>query len=233
MSGERLDHHARLRVPQFDLRIFTSGCEPTSVRTEGDTTRLSIVVAGLCDELPGLRIPERHPTIGAGDPTSAIWAECDAFNLHSMFAELGDWLPGVGVPDSDQSVSADRGKSLTVRAKGDAQHTRRVSGDRGDFLARRRVPELHGLVIRCRRDSIARWAERHTANGGGVTFHGADDFARLRVPQPDRLVRPCRCKASTIGIDGESQHAAWMPVECGEFLSGGGIPQFDLPVTAC
>ena len=157
MSPERLNRHARTRVPQFDFRIVSSRRELGSVRTKGDTTDHSIVISTFCNEPPCLGVPDGYIVERGSDQTSAVRTESNAVDIYAVLPEFGDSLTGPSVPDANQFVSTDRRKQLAVRAECDAQNGPLVPGERADFLASQGVPQLDGSVITRRRKSIAAW----------------------------------------------------------------------------
>ena len=81
----------------------------------------------------------------------------------------------------------------------------RVSLERGDRLARRRVPQPRRLVLGAGQDARAVGREGDGRDAARVALERGDRLARRRVPQPRRLVVGAGQDARAVGREGDGR----------------------------
>ena len=91
-----------------------------------------------------------------------------------------------------------------IGREGDSPDRARVAFERGDRLARRRVPQPRRRVVRAGQDAGAAGREGDSPNGSRVSLERGDCLAGLRVPQPRRVVPRAGYDAGAMGRESDS-----------------------------
>src|SRR5262249_30487799 len=93
------------------------------------------------DLLPGVRVPDHHPALGARGQELAFWTEGHAQDPDAPGLEAAEFPAGGGVPELDRPIPAGGGQELSVRTEGYPTDTVGVGGDGPGLLAAGGVPD--------------------------------------------------------------------------------------------
>ncbi len=241
-SGVRVaDQPAGLGVPHAYL-ADAGGDDAVAVGTVRQAGQIVAVFAGdVHHDAPGIRVPHAHALTAAKAcrQALAVRAEGDCGQVREKAAvikgEAAHDSAGLDVPQPHRPVAPTAGETGAIRADGDApavpaapRKDRHGVRRAGRLLVRRRVPDLHGVVLTEGDDLPAVRAKQQGADGR-MAAEDADFAAGLHVPEAhDTVAGRGAGKPRPVRAERDARDICGVASEGRAFLARFDVPQHDV-----